>query len=306
MNELLDREIIIEEDIRQLISLKVEESIQLDFKQAESLGKNGKKKLEIAKDVSAFANSAGGYIVYGVKENNHVADSLSFIDGNEITKEWIEQVIQTRIQRKIEALKITPVRFDNDIEKSIYVISIPESSLAPHMTSDKRFYKRYNFESVQMEEYEIRNLYNRKDRTKLMINNITTSKDVDYENEGEYNEVEFYKLGFQIENRGRAIEKYFKLIITLNFIDYTFKYNAFNESKPNHFLKPDNNRAISFSNPCPIFPGEIITIGNIDFGIPSIRKEEILESGKLSLELVYTNGTDELEEEIKEIMKTNT
>ena len=77
---MLDKENITEEDIRQLIYLKVEESIQLDFKQAESLGKNDKKKLEIAKDVSAFANSAGGYIVYGIKENNHVADSLSFID----------------------------------------------------------------------------------------------------------------------------------------------------------------------------------------------------------------------------------
>ena len=80
MKELLDKENITEEDIRQLIYLKVEESIQLDFKQAESLGKNDKKKLEIAKDVSAFANSAGGYIVYGIKENNHVADTLSFID----------------------------------------------------------------------------------------------------------------------------------------------------------------------------------------------------------------------------------
>ena len=305
MIELFDKENITEEDIRQLISTKAEESIQLDFKQAESLGKNDKKKLEIAKDVSAFANSAGGCIVYGIKENNHVADSLSFIDGNEISKEWIEQVIQTRIQRKIEKIKITPVRFDDDIEKSIYVISIPESSLAPHMTSDKRFYKRYNFESVQMEEYEIRNLYNRKDKTKLMINNITTSKEVDYENEGECNEIEFRKLGFQIENIGRAIEKHFKLIITLNFIDYAFKYSAFSDSKPSHFLKPDNNRAISFSNPCPIFPGEIMTIGSIDFGIPSQQKENILESGKLSLELVYTNGTDELELGINEIININ-
>ena len=74
----------------------------------------------------------------------------------------LEQVIQSRIQRKIDGLEIIPVRFENEVKKSIYVIKIPESSLAPHMTSDKRFYKRYNFESVQMEEYEIRNLYNRK------------------------------------------------------------------------------------------------------------------------------------------------
>lgn len=306
MIELLDKEILTEEEINQLISLNVEESIHLDFKQAESLGKNDRKKLELAKDVSAFANSAGGYIVYGIRESNHVADSFSFIDGNEITKEWIEQVIQTRIRRKIEGLKISPIRFNNDIKKSIYVISIPESLLAPHMTSDKRFYKRYNFESVQMEEYEIRNLYNRKEKTKLIINNITTSKDIEYENKGELNEIEFYKLGFQIENIGNAIEKYFKLIVTINFIDYSFKSNVFNDSKPNQFLKPDGNRAISFSNASPIFPGEIMTIGNIDFGLPSKKKTEILENAKFSLELLYTNGIDEMEIELVKIIKKPT
>lgn len=306
MIDLLDKEIITEEDIHQLINLKVEESIHLDFKEAAALEKNNKKKAEIAKDVSSFANSAGGFIVYGIKEDNHVADSLSFIDGNEITKEWIEQVIQTRIQRKIEGLKIIPIRFEKDIKKSIYIIKIPESPLAPHMTSDKRFYKRFNFESVQMEEYEIRNLYNRKEKTKLIIDNITTSKDIEYENKGEYDEIEFHKLGFQIENIGNAIEKYFKLIITLNFTDYTIRYNAFNDSKPNHFLKSDNKRAISFSNTCPIFPGEVMTIGNVDFGIPSSLKNEILENGKFSLELIYTNGTDKFEIDVKKIIKTNT
>jgi len=89
--------------------------------------------LEIVKDVSSFANSAGGMIIYGIKELNHVADSFTFIDGNIYTKEWIEQVIQSGIQRKIEGLKIFPVRFDDNIEKSIYVIKIPESFSAPHI-----------------------------------------------------------------------------------------------------------------------------------------------------------------------------
>ena len=221
MIDVLDKEILSMEDINQLISLCVEESINLDFKEAPALEKNDKKKAEIAKDVSSFANSAGGYIVYGIKEDNHVADSLSFIDGNEITKEWLEQVIQTRIQRKIEGLKVIPIRFNLDIRQSIYVIRIPESSQAPHMTSDKKFYKRFNFEAVQMEEYKIRNLYNRKDRTKLIINNITTSIETEVENEGEPNEVEFHKLGFQVENIGNSIEKYFKLIVTFNFNEYT-------------------------------------------------------------------------------------
>lgn len=299
---LLDKEILTEEDILLLISLKVEESIHLDFKQADSLEKKDSKKLELAKDVSAFANSAGGFIVYGLKEINHVAESLSFIDGNEITKEWIEQIIQTRIQRKIEGLKILPIRFDDDIKKSVYVIKIPESSLAPHMTSDKRFYKRYNFESVQMEEYEIRNLYNRKEKTKLIINNIIASSQIKYENKGNFNEIVFFYLGFQVENIGKAIEKHYKLLIKLNFTEYTLKWDGLNNTKPSHSVLKNNERIITLPNNYPIFPEEVLTIGDFSIGIETSLLYQVLEIAKFNLKLIYTNGIDEMEIELKNII----
>lgn len=49
-----------------------------------------------------------------------------------------------------------------------------------------------------------------------------------------------------------------------------------------------------------------MTIGNIDFGLPSANKKEIFESGKFDLELIYSNGTDELEMEVKEIISVTT
>ena len=88
-------------DIQSLIDNSVEESIHLDFKAAAALDKSEKKKDEIAKDVSSFANSDGGIIVYGISEKEHCADSLSLIDGNTYTKEWIEQVINSKINKKI-------------------------------------------------------------------------------------------------------------------------------------------------------------------------------------------------------------
>ncbi len=306
MIDLLNKEILTEEDINQLISLKVEESIHLDFKQAGSFEKNDRKKSEIAKDVSAFANSDGGFIIYGIKEDKHVADSLSFVDGNEFTKEWIEQVIQTRIQPKIENLKILPIRFDNDIEKSIYVVDIPASYLAPHMTSDKKFYRRYNFESVQMEEYEIRALYNRKEKTKLIIHDIITSKDNEVENEGEYDETILFYLSFQIENISNTIEKYYKLLIELNFDKYTIHWEALKNSKVNHIVLPDQKRIISLTNPSPIFPEEVFSVGEFKLGLRSSEIEELLKTAKLKLKLIYSNGIDEMEIELNELIKTNT
>lgn len=125
MKDFFSKEEYTEQDINNLISNKAEETINLDFKSSDSLGTQEQKKKELAKDVSSFANSEGGIIVYGIRENNHVAESLSFIDGSNFTKEWIEQVIHSNIHRKIDGVLIIPVRFENDVSKTVYVIKIP-------------------------------------------------------------------------------------------------------------------------------------------------------------------------------------
>ena len=113
-----------EKYINDLIVANAEESLNLEFKSSEAI----KDKKELGKDISAFANSAGGIIIYGILEKNHVADSTSFIDGNQFTKEQLEQVINGRIFPKIDGLNIYPIRFGGAIEKSIYVVEIPESN----------------------------------------------------------------------------------------------------------------------------------------------------------------------------------
>ena len=54
--------------INQYITNGIEENLHLDYKGAHSLEKNDKKKDEISKDISAFANSDGGVIIFGIKE----------------------------------------------------------------------------------------------------------------------------------------------------------------------------------------------------------------------------------------------
>ena len=57
-----------EEDLLELVSTQTQESVTLDYKASEALGKSEGKKTEISKDVSALANSAGGVIIYGIAE----------------------------------------------------------------------------------------------------------------------------------------------------------------------------------------------------------------------------------------------
>lgn len=152
-----------EVDLMRLISDQVQESLTLDYKECDALQKTEGKKNEISKDVSAYANSAGGTIVYGIRENGHVPTAIDVgYDPDDIGKEWLDQVINSRIHRRIDGVRINQIQLSGSrAGKVIYVVSIPRSTRAPHMASDKRFYKRFNFESVPMEEYEVRDVSRR-------------------------------------------------------------------------------------------------------------------------------------------------
>jgi predicted HTH transcriptional regulator len=55
-----------ENDLLDIVKIETQESIELDFKESKALENTEKKKDDISKDVSAFANSAGGTIIYGM------------------------------------------------------------------------------------------------------------------------------------------------------------------------------------------------------------------------------------------------
>ena len=160
-----------ETDVQSLIDDKVQESGELDYKACAALDRNDqKKKDEVSKDVSAFANAGGGVIIYGVHEANHVPTAIDVgYDQNDISKEWLEQIINSRIQRRIDDIRINPVALKSSPGRVIFVVDIPQSNRAPHMAADKRYYKRFNFLSTPMEEYEVRDVARRSEAPDLRV-----------------------------------------------------------------------------------------------------------------------------------------
>ena len=151
-----------ESDVLSLITNRVRESLILEYKSCDALARADAKKREISKDVSALANSAGGVIVYGVMEDRgtHEPKDVDIgYDPTDLSAEWLEQVINSNVQRRITGVRINTVDLISTRPgKVLYVVYVPESNLAPHMAADKRFYKRFETQAVAMEEYEVRNL----------------------------------------------------------------------------------------------------------------------------------------------------
>ena len=150
-------------DLDRLVVEDVQESLTLEYKSADALGRSNQQRNELFKDVSAFANSAGGQIIYGIQENDHHpvrAQDADAVNHAEVSREWIEQVIDSNIQPRITDLRIQPI--DVAPGRVAYVITIPQATAsAPHQASDNKYYYRQNFQSVPMEDYQVRDLMRR-------------------------------------------------------------------------------------------------------------------------------------------------
>jgi hypothetical protein len=162
-----------------MIEAQVEESLHLDYKDARALEKSDKARREIVKDVTAFANADGGVIIYGISEhreraNAHLPERLDPVSRAEISKEWLEHVIANAAPR-VDGVIIHPVPLGNDSDRVAYVVEIPRSETA-HQALDHRYYRRHNFESVPMEDYEIRDIMNRSSKPVLNVEARLTLK----------------------------------------------------------------------------------------------------------------------------------
>lgn len=266
--------------IEEMLKNNAEESIYLDFKASPAL--SNEKKRDICKDVSSFANSDGGVIIYGVLEKDHKADSLSFIDGDSITKEWLEQVINDGIQRRIDGIRIHSIRFDNEIGRTVYVLEIPVSPLAPHMTKDGKYYKRFNFMSIAMEEYEVRHTYERKQNSKLDIGSII----FEIKNEKTWFDDRGFEFGvsFHIKNIGHTVSDYHKYRCIINGADgcrYSYKqFDNYNSTR-----LQDGGFSISNTTAFPIYPEEEVCILQIELSIPFEKRKHVVESLEFAITL---------------------
>ena len=150
-----------QEYLENLINDGVEESLSLEYKSSPSLNKTDQKKInEIAKDVSAFANANGGILIYGIQEKDHLPEKIDPVKRSLVKREWLEQKIQDCIRPKIDKIKIHPITIDSDDDQVVYLLEIPKSSTA-HQASDKKYYRRHNFNVLAMHDHEIRDVFNR-------------------------------------------------------------------------------------------------------------------------------------------------
>jgi hypothetical protein len=207
------------EEVEKVVTSAVQESLHLDYKRSDALVLTSDKvKGELAKDVSAFANSDGGVLIYGVEEKDHLPVSIDGgVDHAKWTREKLENVIMTGVRPRLEGVEI--IQIQRSSETSLFVIAVQRSMRGAHQeTYGHRYYKRFNFQSVPMEDYEIRDLRARAASLPPLVSLDAEIRDS-------------YFVDLVVTNNGDAVAEAVSFIFTPTVSQVTSK------SSPNFFTK---------------------------------------------------------------------
>lgn len=131
-------------DLQRLVTDHVREDQFVDFKRDPYLA-NERGRHELLKDITAFANAAGGYIVIGVAENGEGrADAIVGVADAEGVRRSMRDRCLTLIDPRLTELDIGIVAVDGH---DIVVCHVPESPRKPHAAVPDRehhaFWLRY-------------------------------------------------------------------------------------------------------------------------------------------------------------------
>ncbi len=154
-------------DLDELISNQLPESTIREYKESLPLDKPEDKK-EFVRDISAFANTHGGDIIYGVREDKAkgIPNELCGIplENPDRLRQRIESLIGDGTSPKIYGVQIQPVAVGE--ERFAVVIRVARSFNAPHMVvcgGDDRFYYRTSAGRPRLDVTGLRTLFGMRD-----------------------------------------------------------------------------------------------------------------------------------------------
>jgi hypothetical protein len=157
---------ISESDLLALIETKESESKEIDYKRLLP-GKSDGDRREFLYDVSSFANTSGGYLIFGIDENEGLPTALPGLNDinadNEIRR--LEEMARDGMRPPIPGLHTVAVPLRAGT--TAIVMNIPRSWNPPHQVTYQkafRFYGRDSNGKYQLDVEELRTVFARSER----------------------------------------------------------------------------------------------------------------------------------------------
>lgn len=187
----------------------------------------------VAKALSAFANSGGGSLIIGVKDDG-TPDGLPPIVGRTAMKDWIEQKVPGLLDYPLSDFRVHAVTRSNPsripTDREVIVVDVGDSAAAPHQSKrDQKYYYRVGGRSEPARHFYLELLRQRLSNPTLEANLKQIDViDAHMHDGGIFVETD---LVFEIKNIGRVASYNWNLRIRQFNVD-----DSMNERKEDYYF----------------------------------------------------------------------
>jgi hypothetical protein len=168
--------------IKKIVEDGVFETDKFDLKEELPHKNDIKSKERLEKSVCAFANTEGGFLIFGIKDDKSLSYENRIIGispARDFPREFGDMIINIEphiyYSFKNPAIKI-PIS-----KNVIHVVKIPQSPERPHITSKGEFYYRTNRGNMQMSYQQIKESFlneeQRRQKLRLLFIELLSNKE---------------------------------------------------------------------------------------------------------------------------------
>lgn len=191
---------------------------------------------DLIKEICAFSNTYGGYVLLGVEDNKDITGCI----------DWTEEKINNAIRNLMSPTPLFDIKKLTSNNKKIFIIRIEEGNMPPYVTNKGIIYERISSSSFPIKDSSSINrmMEKRKDNIKKIENKLYISKITENVN----NLCAYLDFGFSVSSR--------------NISNFTQKLLNANYEKISDILKKSKS-TYSISK---VGYSICITIGDVSYG----------------------------------------
>lgn len=251
----------------------------------------------LSKQVSAFANAAGGRIFLGLDDDGRIDGGVPRDLRPNGTRAWLEDVIPHVVIPHLSTFNVYEVGPQQTGPSAIraghavYVIDIAASADAPHQARDHRYYLRIAGKSRPMGHHHVLDVLHRTRDPHVQVSRMDPYGEPEFIESDPRGPKAFVHLRTHLMNRGRTLAQH----VGCEFVVPRFAVNSECRQRTlaqgeTRLMQRPNEVVFYFYHPIPVFPTQEVPFGEVWLAVHGANLQHF-EGGKVPIRWrVFADG----------------
>jgi hypothetical protein len=253
--------------------------------------------LALSKQVSAFANGAGGRLFLGLADDGRVDGGVP-VDLRGGTRAWLGDVVPMSVDPPLRRCNIyeVPPREGGPSGiwpgRAVYVLDLPASEDAPHQAKDYRYYLRIAGKSRPMGHVHVQDVLRRTRHPKLVVSRVGPFGEPEYDESDPRGPRVFIQLRAFLTNVSRSLAQHVGLELvlprSLAGSEVRRRMRSLGET---HYTQSPGALTFFRYHPVPIFPTQEVYAASAWIALHGANRGLVRSGGALSW-VVYADDAE--------------